>query len=371
MKLNSLRPMNVSIKRLFILLSKELLHGPRGFILVIVVGAPLLITLAVNLALGNFFSGTPELAIYDEGNSKLVKILDDAPQVSVKYYDTALTLKNAVGRGSADAGIILPATLDEDIAAGEKGTVTLYVWGESLAKDRLVITSTLLQSVREFTGEAEAINLESVTIGVGVAIPWSQRLMPFTVMMAVFFGGLMMPAVSLIVEKQKRTLQSIATTPATYGDIYVSKGIVGAMLSLAMGIIILLINRAWGESPLYLLGMMAVAAIMAVEVGLILGTTIKDMNTLFAVWKFGGLLLFGPAIVYMFPQLPQWLGYIFPTFYIVRPIMDISLGTADTTTLVLALIGVAFVLIIAVVLGKLVSRMGGEGRRQIVSKSEA
>ena len=363
--------MNVNIKRLFTLLGKELLYGPRGFIIVIVVGAPLLITLAVNLVLGNFFSGTPELAIYDEGNSKLVKILNEAPQVRVKNYDTALTLKNAVGRGSADAGIVLPATLDEDIAAGEKDTVTYYVWGESLAKDRLVITSTLLQSVREFTGEAEAINLESVTLGSGVNIPWSQRLMPFTVMMAVFFGGLMMPAVSLIVEKQKRTLQSIATTPASYGDIYVSKGIVGALLSLVMGVIILLINRAWGESPLYLLGMLAIAAIMSAELGLILGTTIKDMNTMFAVWKVGGILLFGPAIVYMFPQLPQWLGYIFPTYYIVRPIMDISLGTADTTTLILALVGIAFVIITGVVLGKLVSRLGGEGQRRVVGQADA
>ncbi len=361
----------MNIKRLFILLGKELLHGPRGFILVIVIGAPLLITLAVNLAIGDLFSGTPQLAVYDQGDSKLVKILDGAPQVRVKYYDSALTLKNAVGRGSADAGIVLPATLDEDIADGHKGEVTLYIWGESLAKDRLVITSTLFQSVRDFTGESEAINLESVTLGGGVNIPWSQRLMPFTVMMAVFFGGLMIPAVSLIVEKQKRTLQAMATTPASLVDIFVAKGIVGALLSLVMGVIILLINRAWGESPLYLLGMLAVAAIMSAELGLILGTMIKDMNTLFAVWKFGGLLLFGPAIVYMFPQLPQWLRYIFPTYYIVRPIMDISLGTANTTTLVLAVIGIAFVLINAAVLGRLVGRLSGEGPRQVVGQAEA
>jgi ABC-2 type transport system permease protein len=363
--------MNVSIKRLFTLLGKELLHGPRGFILVIVVGAPLLITLAVNLAVGDLFSSTPQLAVYDEGNSKLVKILDDAPQVNVEYFDTDSTLESAVERGSVDAGIILPATLDNDIAGGQKGAITLYIWGESLTKDRLVITSTLLQAVRDFTGEAETVNLETVTFGDETAIPWSQRLMPFTVMMAVFFGGLMMPAVSLIVEKQKRTLQSIATTPATYGDIFISKGIVGALLSLVMGIIILLINQAWGESPFYLLGMLVIAAVMAAELGLILGTTIKDMNTMFAVWKFGGLLLFGPAVVYMFPQLPQWIGYLFPTYYIVRPIMDISLGTADTTTVLLAGVGIVFVLILAVIQGRLISRLSGAGPRQAVGLVEA
>jgi ABC-2 type transport system permease protein len=371
MKLIQMKLKNISFKRLFTLLGKELLHGPRGFILVIVVGAPLLITLAINLAVGDLFSGTPRLAVYDEGNSRLVKILDEAPQVDVKYYDSNSTLRNVVERGAADAGIMIPATLDDDIAAGENGSVTLYIWGESLAKDRLVITSTVLQAARDIIADAEAVNLEQVTLGDEVNIPWSRRLMPFTVMMAVFFGGLMMPAVSLIVEKQKRTLQSIAATPATYGDIFISKGIVGALLSLVMGIIILLINQAWGESPIYLLGMLVIAAVMAAELGLILGTTIRDMNTMFAVWKFGGILLFGPAVVYMFPQLPQWLGYIFPTYYIVRPIMDITFGTADTTTLALAGVSIVFVLILAVIQGRLVSRLSGEGPRQTVGQAEA
>jgi hypothetical protein len=50
--------------------------------------------------------------------------------------------------------------------------------------------------------------------------------------------------------------------------------------------------------------------------------------------------------------------------------MDISLGTADMTTFILALIGIALVLIIAVVLGRLVSRLGGELPKQIAGTSE-
>jgi len=40
--------------------------------------------------------------------------------------------------------------------------------------------------------------------------------MPLTVMMAVFFGGLMIPAASLIDEKQKRTLQALTVTRLLY-----------------------------------------------------------------------------------------------------------------------------------------------------------
>ena len=127
-----------------------------------------------------------------------------------------------------------------------------------------------------------------------------------------------------------------------------------------MGIIILLLNQAWGNSPVYLLLIMVMAAVMSAETGLILGTMIKDINTLFAVWKFGGLLIFGPAIIYMFPGLPQWIGYLFPTYYIIRPIMDISMGTANIVTLWLALVGVAFLVVLALIQARLAGRFTAE-----------
>jgi ABC-2 type transport system permease protein len=350
----------MGIRKLMTLLGKELLHGPRGFILIMVVAAPLLITLVVNLALGDLFSGIPQLAVYDEGNSRLLDVLKRAPQIELKYYNSTTDLKNAVDRGAADMGIVLPYDLDTEIQTGQQTTLTLYTWGESMAKDRLVVVSTLMQAVRDYTGQQVPITLETVALGSESAAPWSQRLMPLTIMMAVFFGGLMMPAVSLINEKQKRTLQALAATPVSILNILIAKGIVGALLSMIMGILILLLNQAWGNSPLYLILTLIMAAVMSAETGLILGTMIKDINTLFAVWKFGGLLIFGPAIIYMFPGLPQWIGYLFPTYYIIRPIMDISMGTANMVTLWLSMIGVAFLIILALVQVRLAGRFTAE-----------
>lgn len=350
----------MNIKRIFTLLGKELLHGPRGFILTMTIAAPLLITLVVNLALGDLFTSNAKLAVFDEGQSRLVSLLEQADQLRLTQCDSLAAMKDAVSRGAADFGIIVPPDFDSAIAAGNKVTVTSYVWGESLAKNRTIVTATLMELTNQMSSQPEPIILDSVTLGDEQAVPWSQRLMPLTVMMAVFFGGLMLPAASLIDEKQKRTLQALAVTPASLPDIFIAKGIMGALLSVVMGIIILLINQAWGESPLLTLGMLVLGAIFAAEIGLILGTLINEMNTLFAVWKFGGLFLFGPAIIYMFPELPQWLNYIFPTYYITGPIMDISLGTQSTQTLLLAGIAVLIVFILAFVLSKLINRLSGE-----------
>jgi ABC-2 type transport system permease protein len=102
-----------------------------------------------------------------------------------------------------------------------------------------------------------------------------------------------------------------------------------------------------------------------------LGTLINDMNTLFAVWKFGGLFLFGPAIIYMFPELPQWLNYIFPTYYVTGPIMDISLGTQDTETLIQAGIAIFIIIILVLLLSRLINRLAGEVPQQAIKESEA
>ena len=63
---------------------------------------------------------------------------------------------------------------------------------------------------------------------------------------------------------------------------------------------------------------------MAVTFGVLMGALIKDINTLFAIIKAIGILLYAPAFIYIFPGIPQWIGKLFPTYYMIGPIMDVS-----------------------------------------------
>mgnify|MGYP000267861830 CR=1 FL=1 len=87
---------------------------------------------------------------------------------------------------------------------------------------------------------------------------------------------------------------------------------------------------------------------MAAELGLILGSLVKDMSSLFAVWKSGGILLFSPAIIYLFPEIPQWIDQIFPTYYLVEPVVRISQqggGWSDVAAHVFVLVGLDVILV--------------------------
>ncbi len=122
---------------------------------------------------------------------------------------------------------------------------------------------------------------------------------------------------------------------------------------MTMGLIILALNQAFGGQPGLLVLMLALGAVMAAELGLILGSLVKDMSSLFAVWKSGGILLFGPAIIYLFPEIPQWIGQIFPTYYLVEPVVRISQqggGWSDVAAHVFVLVGLDLILVAVVAL---------------------
>ena len=338
----------MSLKRVSVLLGKELLQGPKNFILIWVIVAPILISLVFSLVFGTLFTEKPKLGIMDEGHSQLVTMVQELDSVITREYVTVPEMKQAVESGAVDMGIVLSDGFDSAVTRGETVKIEAYIWGESLAKHRAILPVTIADLVRQMGGQEVPVEIESVTLGDEVSIPWSDRLLPLLVLMAVFLGGLMLPSTSIIDEKQKKTLGALVITPTTIGDVFVAKGLVGVVLSLFMGIAILVLNQAFGTQPLLLVLVLLLGAVMAVEFGLLAGALIKDVTTLFAIWKFGGILLFGPAIVYMFPQIPEWVGRIFPTYYVIQPIVEISQrggGWPDIATNVFILIGLDLILI--------------------------
>ena len=353
----------MNVKRVWTLIMTEVFHGPKDVILVMGVVTPVLLALLVHLAFGDIFTDRPKLGVFDEGQSQLVGVLESSESITLKVYQDEADLRAATANGAVDMGIVLPANFDATLPAGTI-RVKAYIWGESLAKNRAVIPVVLADAVREITGARLPVSINTVALGEGSSLPWSDRLLPLTVLMAVFFGGMFLPASSLINEKQRHTLEALNVTPATIGDVFIAKGFIGAVLATIMGVLTLTISTSFGSSPLALILVLGLGAILAAEIGLIAGAFIKDMNTLFATWKFGGLLLFGPAIVFMFPQIPSWVGYIFPTFYVVKPVVDLSVsGLGFSSVAIYVVILIAIVVVMALVVMSIVRRLSAQALR--------
>ncbi|HEY32426.1 MAG TPA: ABC transporter permease [Dehalococcoidia bacterium] len=338
----------MSLRRVGILLGKEFRYGSKSFIFIIAIIMPLVLSLVLTLVFGNLFSEKPRLGVSDEGDSRITNLITESDSMVGREYDSPEKLRKAVEDGALDMGIVLPSDFDSLLEQGQIPEITAYVWGESLAKQRIVLRATIDNMIRDVAGQEVPVEIVTTTLGDDESIPWDDRILPIIVLMAIVFGGIMVPATSLVDEKQKRTLSALAITPASLAEIFLSKGLVGVVISTFMGVLILVLNQAFGAQPLLLVGMLALGAVMASAFGIMLGAFIKDITSLFAINKAIGILYYAPAFVYLFPDIPQWVGRIFPTYYIVQPVVEISQqgGTwSDVAPEAFILIGLILVVI--------------------------
>ena len=169
-------------------------------------------------------------------------------------------------------------------------------------------------------------------MGEGESVPIVSRLLPLIVLMAVLIAGALTPATSLVEEKEKRTLTALLVTPTRLSDVLLGKGALGFILAMATGVVTLALNGALGANPAALLLVLVLATLMAAEVGLMLGSFAKDTKALYTIWKSGAIVLVAPVIFFIWPNLPQWIAKIFPTYYFLSPLFDIAIrgaGLAD------------------------------------------
>jgi ABC-2 type transport system permease protein len=319
----------MSPRRVGILLYRELVQGPKNFILIFAVVVPLVLSLVLSLLFGTLFSGKPRLGIVDAGDSQLTRTAAAMPSFTFREYASEVALREATEIGAVDLGVVLPADFDARVQSGQTTAMVAYVWGESLVKNRAMLAAAMTTWVRAIAGQQSPVEIVATVLGNPSALTWQARLLPFVVMMSLVFGGVMLPASSLVTEKQKRTLTALAVTPATAADVYAAKGVMAVAISATMALVTLTLNRALGDNTGLLLVVLVLGAILAAEFGVLLGALVKDINSLFATIKSIGILLYAPALIYMFPEIPQWIAKIFPTNYIIEPVIEIAQRGAD------------------------------------------
>ncbi len=321
----------MNLRRVFVLFGKEIIQGPKNFMFVLALVVPVVLTLMLSLVFGTYFSNASRLGIVDQGSSQFPVMAGENDALRIKTYDTAEVMQDEVARGALDMGLVLPTDFDQQLLDNEQATVKVYVWGESPMNNRVIISSAIVHIMRQITGQELPVEIEQVVLGNTSNIPWEKRLLPLLVLMAVLLSGTMIPASSLVYEKTRRTLSALNVSPATLPEVYTAKGMLGVLLSMITATLILFLNRAFGGQPGLLLLTLLLGSIFSAALGVMLGALVRDINTLFATIKSLGIVLYAPGIISMFPTLPQWLSYFFPTYYAIQPILDITQKDAGFT----------------------------------------
>ena len=315
--------------RVWNVLRKDLRLGPRSPLFLYAFVVPVVLTVLIRGVFGNLFEPTPRLGIVDEGQSSIVRAVRDIEGIEVAFPESVDRLKALVEANDLDAGLVLQRGFDVALRAGDRPQFRFFVGGESLAANRIILGVTAVDLIRGVAGAPAPVEVVVTNVGESDAIPIVNRLLPLLMLYAVWIGGGMVPAASLVEEKERRTLQALLVTPVQMADVLVGKGVLGIVLALAAGVITLAINNAFGAQPAALLLTLALAALMSAAIGLLFGAWARDTNMLFTAAKASGVLLFAPVVFFIWPNLPQWIAKVFPTYYFLAPLFEIAVRGAS------------------------------------------
>lgn len=338
----------MSVRRIGVLFLKDLRFGTRSFVFVFALVMPLVLSLILGLLFGSLLGDRATLGLVYAGDSQLATTLQTSDAIEVTRLESEAALLDTLATGGVEVGLVLPAGFDASLRAGEVHSLDLYVWGQSLLSQRTIIGAVIAEAVADSAGRDLPIAVNVVPVGAREAMSWQERLLPMVVLMSVVLGGLLVPAASIIDERQKRTLTAVTTTPMTMGEVFVTKGLMGALLAVFSGFITLTLNGGWGPNPALLFVVLALGGVCAAAFGVLLGSRVKDLQTMMAVIKGSGILLYAPALIMIFPEIPQWIARIFPTYYILQPVLQVSqrgAGLAEIAPDLIVLLAITAVLI--------------------------
>lgn len=340
------RPAGSAVRRVGTMLGRELKLGPRSPVVLLAIVMPLLMTFLVASVFGGLLESEPRLGTYSQDPTQITAAAQDTDGIRAISYDSEEALRADVADHDLDAALILPAGFDAAVAAGEQVEVTYLVSGQALASDRAALAATVTAMVRDLAGDESAVQVRVVTVGAEDYVPLGDRLIPLLVVYAVVVAALFVPAASILDERVKGTLNAVLATPTSMGEVLMSKALFASVLSMLMGAVTLVINQAFSGEVLGILLALAVGTVMLVELGLVLGLWVKDMNTLYTWIKAGGILIVLPGLLALFPTLPEWISRIAPTYYFLDPIYDLSVGGA-TLADVLPTLGIGVLIAVA------------------------
>lgn len=249
------------------------------------------------------FDKSVSVVVYDEGNTSLVLetvTLKDGAKYSFREANSLQEMEQKMV--NRNLGLVLPEGFDRILASRGKPTLNGYIFWV----DRMKVAGLedrYSQAFSEILGQPVQVD-----IGENILIPQADLDgMPVTVAQQmvyfIFATALMVIPHLMVEEKLSRTMEALLTSPASPGQVVLGKALAGFFYILIIGGLGLALNRAlivhWGLALAAFLGY----GLLAVGLGLAVGSFIKSMKQM-GLWVVVLILfLVVPPLFYMEPNL--------------------------------------------------------------------
>jgi ABC-2 type transport system permease protein len=313
----------VNFARVLTVLKKDVRRAPRSGIVALAVLYPVLITVIVQLIFGSIFDPSPRIGVIDLGSSELVAEMVAGP-VEVTRFESADEAKmwREVELGNLDLGMIVPANYDEGLRAGKPVAATQKISTQANLQALVKLEGLVLASVIDKL-PVQPVAIEQVKLTDKVAKSWTERLLPLIVLLSFFVAGTFLTGFAIVDEKLRGTLRAVLTTPTKVSEVVLAKSIFSFGIAfMASGLALWLNGALSAISPTLALAF-GLAAVMTIELGIIVGFASKDVNSLYGIVKGMGPLVMLTVLPYLWDGWPAWISKAIPLWYVIHPIVEI------------------------------------------------
>jgi ABC-2 type transport system permease protein len=266
------------------------------------------------------------VAVFDQGNSRLVQQLKEQPLMENVIETRSLDELAQAVRKEAVGGLSLPTDFDEAIAAERSPEVTILINGRRGGGELAAFRRLIDAQVREMAGRPPAARLVELDVSdtegraKSEGFNFQTYLLPMMLVLALAMTGLFVVPMLLVEEKEKGTLKAIMVSPATYGDVVAGKAAAGLFYTLVVAVMLIVLNDGLRGNVALLALAIAVGSLFLIEVGLLMGAILSTSNQVNTWSTMVILLLTSPSwtVGVWEPKSVETIFRLIPTYYLAQ-----------------------------------------------------
>lgn len=262
-------------------------------------------------------SATPRAIVYDagappDGTSPLISAMAEDGHYRITEVNSQQAMENALADLNAEVlGLVIPGGFEQALESGAEADLEGFVvWSRRSAADELA--GEMEQYLETLLGKPVRVETEGNMVYPPPEGTGSQGMLAVVLsLILVTTGGFLVPYL-IFEEKQTHTMDALLVSPASASDITIGKALAGIVYCLVAMAVVLAFNYsnvvAWGIVVLAVL----VGALLAVGVGLLLGSGFETAQQVGAWSIIPIMLLMAPVMLATLGNLPPILESLLP-----------------------------------------------------------
>lgn len=284
-----------------------------------------------------------EVGLYAPASSaEAAKVLED-DGISFQLFESEAALQQAILDEEIGSGIAFPENLFQEVGAGRKPTVTIYV--PSDVDDDIKDAMQVVVEAMTLTLTGRSLNIEANEVILGRDMAGEQvlprnRMLPLLAVFVLMFET--MGLASLLAEEiQAGTIRALLVSPMGTRELFTAKGVVSISMVFFQVVVLMLVVGAMKSAPLIILTTLFLGALLVTGIGFLMGAAGKDMLSVMAWGVLAMILLDVPSFGVLFPgTMTVWAKFI-PSYYLVdtlNQVINFGAGWSQITNNLLLLL---------------------------------